>query len=197
MRRTIATLAAALLLSTLACDDETTTPADAAPDGATVDSAAGDDSSGDTAPDTVTSPDGPVTKPDGPVTKPDGPVTSPDGPSTVTDGPSVSPDMSTKKACDTLNASYLAALPAAKVCAPMLPVVQCTITRKNKLACPCSTHVNQTQVAAVAALDTLDKAFTALGCAKLYMCPAIPCPPIGKGVCQSSGGTMAGTCLGK
>ena len=89
--------------------------------------------------------------------------------------------------CTQIRADYTAAVAAAKKCAPMLPVVQCTAVVEKDLACGCSTAVNQTNVIEYAKLVALQQQWKAQQCDQQpWACPAIPCPSVSTGKCDAT-----------
>jgi hypothetical protein len=99
---------------------------------------------------------------------------------------------STQNKCDALNQAYVAAVKAAKVCSPILPVVQCQVKVASALHCGCPTYVEQGNSQAIAALQKAEKDFKALGCVP-YQC-GMPCPPAKPDNCQPDPGVTSGTC---
>jgi hypothetical protein len=97
------------------------------------------------------------------------------------------------KKCDALNQDYVAAVNAAKACAPMLPVFQCQLKVASALHCGCPTYVEQTNTQAIAALKQAEQDFNALGCVP-YAC-GMPCPVPQPGNCQPDpNGVTSGSC---
>jgi hypothetical protein len=89
------------------------------------------------------------------------------------------------KTCDQLNQDYVMAVQAAKLCSPMLPVVQCQVEVDNALSCPCPTFVEQANTAALNKLKQIRQQFDAMGCIP-YQC-GMPCPATDPGQCMPNG----------
>ncbi len=112
------------------------------------------------------------------------------------DGEVVPADGALQKQCKPLETQYAAALKAAKVCNPLLTVVQCTVTVDDQLACPCLTHVDQSHQAEITLMANLKAQWQKLGCQQGVVCPNGPCP-VTNGICTSSGGSTSGVCVDK
>jgi hypothetical protein len=112
------------------------------------------------------------------------------------DGEAFPGDGALQKQCQHLETQYAAALKAAKVCNPVLTVVQCTVTVDDELACPCLTHVDQSHQAEITLMANLKAQWKKLGCQQGVVCHGGPCP-VTTGVCTSSGGPTAGVCVDK
>jgi len=173
-----------MLLGLLAaCSDDTVTPdttptPDAALYEAGIDGPVADLGQADASP----APDGPGIDhavPDAP--RPDLPL--------PVDGP-IS-DAMKLQLCQGWNAAYVAALQLARKCSPMLPVVQCTTSVSDELACPCPTFVEQANSTEIQQLTDLKSKWQALGCASLFACPAMPCYVPPSAGCTASGGARA------
>ena len=182
---------AALVVCLVACGSSTEPGLDSAPpDGAVADQIQPDQAAADApGPDAKIKPDAPI-KPDagpGPDAKipPDLPTTKPD--STVTP-----PDLS-PLSCSQLDKAFKLLLPTAKVCSPMLPVVQCTKLYQTELTCPCSTYVNPNNKTPLASMAALEAAWKAKSCPKGTGCPR--CPTVSGASCQMAGGL--GSCVDK
>ncbi|MFZ5786759.1 MAG: hypothetical protein ACOY3Y_09985 [Acidobacteriota bacterium] len=76
----------------------------------------------------------------------------------------------------------------------MLPYLQCLELADDKIVCGCPTHVNAGKNVLLQ-LDDLKKAYILAGCPAI--CPAIPCPAPGTGVCTMTSPGGSGTCTDK
>lgn len=112
------------------------------------------------------------------------------------DGKAVPGDGALQKQCQLLETQYAAALKAAKVCNPILTVVQCTVKVDDKLACPCLTHVDQSHQAEITLMANLKTQWQKLGCQKGVICSNGPCP-VTTGLCTSQGSATSGVCVDK
>jgi len=79
--------------------------------------------------------------------------------------------------CDKLAKEYSATVIKAKSCnsKSMLAVMQCTVSVPNRLACACTTYINDLNQTAVATLKKLKAQWDAQKCGLGMACPAVAC----------------------
>lgn len=97
--------------------------------------------------------------------------------------------------CNSLAFDYGEQLAQAKACDPSVDDVVCTATVTSALACGCPTSVNPDNMAAIAALEQIQKQWNGMGCGAAILCPAIACIAPESGLCEPLGDY--GTCTDK
>lgn len=115
------------------------------------------------------------------------------GDSTSSGGGASYTDMS----CQELGVEYLKQFEQARLCAPELSTVQCTLSTYNELYCPCPRLVNPANTSAVANLNEIRAAWVAKSCPPAPpVCDAGTCPIPNSGVCapQPQGSSAPGLC---
>lgn len=105
------------------------------------------------------------------------------------------PDMS-KLSCKALATEYDKNLQHAKVCNPVLSVLQCTLKHNNHLPCPCPTYINPANKKYITDMASLLLEWKAKSCAMGWPCPGMPCANPKYGYCEPTppGSKVPGLC---